>query len=175
MKVELKGDTPEKKFKHLERIIERMSRRLQKTVIGLVPVSPIFGYLDNLSNGCEVARMIFPAEGIITKVASRVSACGKNARIHINILSRDNQEQGATFPLKAKVFVQDIDFPIKAGDALSLWISDEEDENSAKGTAGIWIGFLYQVGMRDLAKTKIAIEQFEQLTGDFDASDEEGS
>jgi len=37
MKVELKGDTPEKKFKHLERIIQRMSRRLQK--LSLIHIS----------------------------------------------------------------------------------------------------------------------------------------
>jgi len=167
MKVELKGDTPEKKFKHLERILQRMSRRLQKTVIGLVPSSPVFGFCaDPMSDA--VMRVIFPADGIITKVAVFFGKRGKdNPEIEIKL-----EQMGSTgheayaIPIPKKGIVADVDYTVRAGTRVQATVVNPTEE-----VGDVWIGFLYEVGMQDLAKSKIAIEQFEQLTGDFDAGD----
>ena len=55
-----------------------------------------------------------------------------------------------------------VDFPIKAGDTLTVVVGSPEDEV----VEGVWVGLLYQVGMKDLTSTKFLIDQFEALIED---------
>jgi len=167
--IEIKGETVDQKFKHLERILQRFSRRLHKTVIGLIPASPIFGYCKSSVEDAIVLRAIFPADGVITQAAMRAEKCGKNARVRVDMRSGDEMFN-KSFPLKARVAVQEVNFPVKAGDSLEVWVVDISD--SEEGSEGVWVGFLYQVGMKDLASTKFLIDQFENLIEDKDASEE---
>jgi len=167
--ITIKGDTVEKKFTHIERILQRFSRRLHKTVIGLIPASPIFGYCERSTKDPVVLRAIFPADGVITQAAMRAEKCGKNARVRVDVKSGD-EEFNKSFPLKTRAVVQEVDFPVKAGDSLEVWVVDISDDE--KGSSGVWVGFLYQVGMKDLASTKFLVDQFEALVeGNQDATD----
>ena len=166
MKVELKGDTPDKKFKHLERITERMSRKLQKTVIGLLPASPVFGFCADPTSG-SIMRAIFPSDGLITKIAVYFGRRAKeNPEIEIIV-----EEMGSSgrevhvVPVPKKGIVAEVNYPIKAGTRVQANVVNPTEE-----VGDVWVGFLYEVAMQDLTKNKIAIEQFERLTGDFDAS-----
>jgi hypothetical protein len=170
MKVQLKGDTPEKKFKHLERIIERMSRRLQKTVIGLLPVAPIFGHVTNPMSEVCILSALFPADGAVTHVALKAEGIPKGTTLDVRFRS-GGERLSKTFVLKNTSFVEKIEHEVRAGDLLEAFVEvpevkDEED------TGQVWVGILYQISMKDSIKTPIAIEQFEQLTGDFDASED---
>lgn len=156
--IEIKGDTVDQKFKHLERILQRFSRRLHRTIIGLVPASPIFGYCKSSIDDAIVLRAIFPVDGIITHAAMRAEKCHKNSLVVVDIVSGD-EELTKTFPLKKKAMMQKVDFPIKAGDSLVIEVEDESEE----GSLGVWVGLLYQVGIKDLASTKFLIDQFEAL------------
>ena len=169
MKVELKGDTPEKKFKHLERIIERMSRRLQKTVIGLLPMAPIFGHVSDPVNDPCILSTLFPADGMVTHVALKAEDAPKGTKLVVEFTS-GNDKVSKTFKLKNVSIVEKTDFEVKAGDLLEAFV-----ETTEEGSGPVWVGILYQISMKDSIRTPIAIEQFEQLTGDLDASDEEGS
>lgn len=155
----IRGKTTDQKFKHLERILQRFSRRLHQTVIGLIPASPVFGYCEKSVEDSNVLRAIFPADGVITQAAMRADKCAKGARVYAHLTS-DNEGLERTFPLKARATVQEINLPIKAGDSLEVWVEDVEDE---EGSFGVMVGFLYQVGMKDLASTKFLIDQFEAL------------
>jgi len=161
--ITIKGDTVEKKFTHVERILQRFSRRLHKTVIGLIPASPIFGYCESSIKDATVLRAIFPADGIITHTAMRAEKCNKGSLVTVNVTS-GNEELIKTFPLKARAVVQEVNFPVEAGDSLMIEVVDESEE----GVFGVWVGLLYQVGMKDLASTKFLIDQFEALTEDKD-------
>ena len=171
MKIEIKGNTPEKKFKHVEHILQRMGRRLQKTVIGLVPASPVFGFCADPSSNA-VIRAIFPADGLITKVAVFFGKRGKedpNIDIRIERMGELGYES-YSMPVSKKGIVAEVNYAIRAGSRVQATVINPTEE-----VGDVWVGFLYQVGMQDLAKTKIAIEQFEQLTGDFDASEDQES
>ena len=157
--ITIKGETTEQKFKHLERILQRFSRRLHKTVIGLIPASPVFGYCENPDRDSTVLMVIFPADGIITQSAAKADICGKNARIIVDVTSGD-ETFTKSFPLKSRAVVEKVDFPIKAGDTLTVVVGSPEDEV----VEGVWVGLLYQVGMKDLTNTKFLIDQFEALT-----------
>jgi len=158
--ITINGETTEQKFKHLERILQRFSRRLHKTIIGLVPASPIFGYCERSAKDPIVLRAIFPADGVITQAAMRAEECGKNARIRVDVRSGDG-EFSKSFSLKAKAVVQEVNFSVKAGDSLEVWVVDISDDD--KGSLGVLVGFLYQVGMKDLTSVKFLIDQFETL------------
>ena len=166
MKVELKGDTPEKKFKHLERIIGRMSRRLQKTVIGLLPVAPILGHVNDPVNEPCILSIIFPADGIITHAALRAEDAPKGTKLEIDFTS-GSEKTTKTFALKNISVVEKIHYEVRAGDILEAFV-----ETTEEGSGQVWLGILYQIAMKDSMMTPIAIEQFEQLTGDFDASED---
>ena len=157
----IKGDTAEQKFKHIERILQRFSRRLHKTVIGLIPASPVFGYCENPERDPTVLMVIFPADGVITQSAAKADRCGKNARIMVDIVS-GSEEFTKSFPLKLRAVVEEVNFPIKAGDTLTVTVTKPEDEE----VSGVWVGLLYQVGMKDLTSTKFLIDQFEALIED---------
>jgi len=161
--ITIKGDTVEKKFTHVERILQRFSRRLHKTVIGLIPASPVFGYCKSSVEDPVVLRAIFPADGVITQAAMRAEKCGKSARVRVDVKSGD-EEFNKSFPLKAKAVVQEVNFPIKAGDSLEVWVVDISDDE--EGSLGVMVGFLYQVGMKNLTSTKFLIDQFESLIED---------
>ena len=169
MKVELKGDTPEKKFKHLERIIQRMSRRLQKTVIGLLPVAPIFGHVNDPVNDPRILSVLFPADGTITHAAVKAENAPKGTKLVIEFTS-GSEKTSRSFPLKNISVVEKVHYDVKAGDLLEAFVEATEE-----GSSQVWLGILYQIAMKGSMMTPIAVEQFEQLTGDFDASDEEGS
>ena len=164
--IEIKGETTEQKFTHIERILQRFSRRLHKTVIGLIPASPVFGYCENPERDPIVLMVIFPADGIITQSAAKADECGKNARITVDVVSGD-ETLSRSFPLKPRAVVEEVNFPIKAGDTLTVKVSKPEDEN----VEGVWVGLLYQVGIKDLASTKFLIDQFEALIEDQNATD----
>lgn len=167
---EIKGDTPEKKFKNLERILQRMQRRLHKTVVGLVPASPVFGYCADPANDA-IIRAIFPADGLITKVAVFFGRRGKaNPNIEIRLERMDGtSHESYTVSIPKKGLVAEVNYSIKAGTRVQAIVVDPDEE-----VGDVWVGFLYEVGIKDMTKNQIAIEQFEQLTGDFDATDEEG-
>jgi len=159
--IEIKGETTDQKFKHLERILQRFSRRLHRTVVGLIPASPIFGYCESSIKDAIVLRAIFPADGVITHTAMRAEKCHKGSLVVVNIVSSD-EELTKTFPLKAKATMQKVDFLVKAGDSLVIEVADESEE----GALGVWVGLLYQVGMKDLTSTKFLVDQFEALIED---------
>jgi len=89
----------------------------------------------------------------------RAESCGKNSRVLAHLISGDEGFE-RTFSLKTRAVVQEINLPIKAGDSLEVWVEDIGEEGTS---FGVMVGFLYQVGMKDLASTKFLIDQFEAL------------
>jgi len=156
--ITIKGDTVEQKFKHVERILQRFSRRLHKTIIGLIPASPIFGYCSDSKEDPNVLRAIFPVEGVITHAALKANRCGKDARMIAELTSGDDKVT-KSFRLRPRASVQKIDFPVLEGDSLDVRVIDD----SEKGSLGVKVGLLYQIGTKDLASTKFLVDQFEAL------------
>jgi len=155
--ITIKGDTTEKKFKHLEVILQRMIRRLNKVVVGIIPASPIFGYCEKPVNDSFIMRAIFPADGMITQAVVRADECSKDARIMVDIISGPD-EITKSFLVSKKTKVLEVNYPVKAGDSLEAWVEDSNEK-----AYGFWLGFLYQVGRKDMLSMNIPIKQIEEL------------
>jgi len=127
----------------------------------------VFGYCENPDKDSTVLMVIFPADGIITQSAAKADVCGKNARIIVDITSGD-ETLIKSFSLKSRAVVEEVNFPVKAGDTLTVVVGSPEDEE----VKSVWVGLLYQVGMKNLASTMFLIDQFEALIEENqDASD----
>ena len=56
----VKGDTTEKKFKHINKILTRLARKSVKVAVGIVPPIPISSYVKEVPQDEGVFRFIFP-------------------------------------------------------------------------------------------------------------------
>jgi len=155
--LEIMGNTADEKFKHLERILQRFSRRLHRTVVGLVPASPIFGFSVSPAQNPFVLRAIFPADGIITKAALFVGKSNKSVEVMATIRT-GNATTSEVFVVKKKAIVEELNFPVKAGSMLEVEVLEPLED-----VANVWVGLLYEVGMKDTHQMKIAIDQLEAI------------
>ena len=154
--ITIKGNTVEKKFKHLEVILQRMIRRLNKVVVGIVPAIPVFGYCEKPARDSIILRAIFPADGTITQAVVRADDCSKDARIVVDVISGPD-EITRSFTVGKKSKIWEINYPIKEGDSLEAWVEDSDEKSN-----GFWLGFLYQVGIKDMLSISIPVDQIER-------------
>jgi len=169
MKEFVKGDTNEAKFKSINVTLKHFARRLQKTVVGLVPSAPVFEFIFVPASDGVILRRVFPVGGKITKscvfVANRE---GKDPAIFDVLIESGGKSTTESFEVRNEPLLFDLDAPVKGGDRWTLSVREPGK------VRGIWVGFLYEVDYRSLGKENFAIEQFENLLEDSDATDEEG-
>lgn len=171
MKDFVKGRTLEEKFASINMTFKHFSRRLGKTIVGLVPSAPVFEFIFIPESDGTVLKRIFPVRGKITRscifVASRE---GKGPTIFDVLMESGNRTIGDSFEVGKEPKTFNLDTPVGAGDRWTLSVREPGK------VRGIWIGFLYEVDYRALAREEFAIEQFENLLEDKeDASEgEEG-
>ncbi len=146
----LKGKTVEEKLKSVELLFNRLSRKLGNKVIGVMPISPIFHFVYAPGDGGVIARIVFPASGVITKLAFHVDRRGKRPfKIKIDLLNDvTGIEASRTVTVKHTTEIASLDIPVDAGDrALVTYIpTADEDEN----VRGIWFSMLYQIEPKSL-------------------------
>jgi len=169
MKDFVKGRTTEEKFKSINTTLKHFSRRLGKTVVGLVPSAPVFEFVFIPSSDGVVLQRIFPVGGRITKscvyVANRE---GKGPTVFDVRLDFAEGMSSAlhSFEVGREPLLFDLDTSIHGGDRWTLSVREPEK------IRGIWIGFLYEVDYRSLAREEFAIEQFENLLEDNEDASE---
>ena len=138
--IKLKGNTPEEKFTHIERILNRMSRKLHKTVIGIVPPVPIM-----MSVEVPVSNVLFnaliPAKGVITDVCLLVRYYTEKTGVVFEAgIAGQKLSSSVKFTTRSIVTVKTINLEVSAGDILTFKTESPEQ------IRGIWLSFLYQIG-----------------------------
>lgn len=158
----LKGKTVEEKLKSVELILNRISRKLGTKVIGLVPVSPIFFHSHAPAEGGVIARIVFPASGVITKVAFHVDKRGKRPfKIRVDLMN-DNlgTEISKTVQVARLTELATLDVKVDAGDRAEItYIPTAEDEV----LHDIWMSLLYQVDIKHLNTKTYLLEDLDRL------------
>lgn len=157
----VKGNTPEEKFKSINKVFESMHLRLRKKVVGIMPPSPLFAYIPQAFEDGMLARFVLPASGKITKVAMAVKEyAGKDgAHFECGIITKGN-EFSFKFHSKKPVELVSIDKDVDPGDVVYLSINDWE---LAKG---ISVGMLYEIGRADSVIKHFLIDELEALSRD---------
>ena len=173
MKDFVKGRTADEKFKSINATLRHFSRRLETTVVGLVPSAPVFEFIFIPSSDGVVLRRVFPVAGRITKSCIFVAGHeGKGPTVFDALIESNDKTSrrtvGSSFEVGMEPLLFDLDAPVKGGDMWTLSVREPEK------IRGIWIGFLYEVDYRALGKEEFAIEQFENLLEGANATNEEG-
>jgi len=165
----VKGKTAEEKFKSINVTLRHFSRRLGRTVIGLVPSAPVFEFVFVPESDGVVLKRIFPVRGKITRSCIFVANHeGKGKTVFDVLVESGNKTVGDSFEVGKEPMLFNLDTPVNGGDRWTLSVRDPEK------ISGIWIGFLYEVDYRALGKEEFAIEQFAGLLEDKeDASESE--
>ena len=158
----IKGRTEEEKFKSIELILNRMSRKLGNKVIGILPISPLFHFCEAPATGGEIAKIVFPASGLITKAAFHVDRRGKKPfKIRIDLLNDSlGVEMSKTVTISHLTEISTLDVRVAEGDrAVITYIPTIEDEV----IHGIWFSLLYQIDIKHLNTRTYLLEELDNL------------
>lgn len=158
MKDFVKGETVDEKFKSINQTLKHFSRRLSHKVVGVLPTSPVFEFVFTPGSDGVVLRRIFPWRGRIAKSCIYIAQHGKGKKSTSLVATIKRQERSYVFEFEVKKapLVFDLDISIEAGDLLTILVDGPE-------VRGVWIGFLYEVGIEALAKKEFVLDQIEDM------------
>lgn len=156
--IKLKDGTPEEKLVHVERILNRMSRKLHKTVIGVMPAIPIMFSIDEPKEDGEIFSFLMPAKGIITDVCLFVGKFDGSEIVEFEAEVRGPVTGAyARFGTKKNLTIHKASLAVSAGDRLSLRTVSPEKVH------GIWLALLYQMGIKESRKEVFLLEELEKI------------
>ena len=153
----IKGDTTEDKMKHLNVLLKRMSKKLHKTVVGVITPFPISSYAkDPVDN--VVLRYMFPASGKITVGGAYIENMPKDGiDIYTNIHREESVISTSVWTKKKYVLINP-DAEILAGDRLVVSVKSRGGDVS-----GIWVSFLWVPEVKDSEVKQFLIDDLERI------------
>ena len=157
--IKIKGDTPEKKFEHIEIILNRMSRKLHKTVIGVMPPIPVIFQTEEPKEDGEIFTFLTPASGVITDICLLVKEYKDQTPVEFKA-SVEGRVQGSfgAFRTKKNLTIAKLGLEVHPGDLLRL------TTDAAPGQIhGIWLSFLYQIKTDKSSHMKYVADELLQL------------
>jgi len=157
--ITIKGKTPDEKIAHIEKILNRMSRKLHKTVVGVIPPIPVMFQVEEPNANGEILSVLLPAAGTIKDVAVFVREFKDKDPVTFKA-SIDGLVFGtsAAISTRKNLTIQTLNLAVSAGDRLRLVVEGEDK------VSGIWIAFLYQIGITSSEQKKFLISEFIQIT-----------
>jgi len=163
---EIKGKDADEKLKNLERVIQRIARRTHRTFVGLVPSSPVFGFVADPVEKPVVMQVIFPADGTITKGAIYFGRMKSKAHYVDVLMESVEGSVHYSFPIPKKGDVSDFGYPVKAGTRMTVSVLDPDE------TVGdVWVGFMYELAFDEMNQLRIPFDYVEKLAEEaLDAS-----
>lgn len=160
MKV-IKGKTTEEQMKSVDTILKRFSKRLHKTVTGVISPYPISSFVQEPGEG-PVLRYMFPISGTVLIGSIFIEDMPKSGvDIYAVIYVKDEIKSETFFSKKQSIFIRP-NIDIAAGSRLVLSIKPKADEQ----VFGVWTSFLWAPAIKDSV-----IKQF--LISDLDRVGEE--
>ncbi len=167
--IKLKNGTPEEKLAQVEKILNRMQRKLHKTVIGVMPPIPIMLSAEEPNPDGEIFKILIPASGKITAVCLCVKEIeGKEAATFEALIVGPDAGSFIRFATKKLLTIQKTDINVAPGDMLILKTDNPERVH------GIWLALLYQMGIKESGKERFLIEELEKILDEDAKVIEEG-
>ena len=163
--ITIKGNTSDEKFKHLERILNRMSRKLHKTVIGVIPPVPVMFSAEAPAADGSIFSFLAPASGKITDVCLVIKEFADKEGVDFVVeVNGPSGGAHANFSTRKNLTIHSINLQVAPGDLLSF------STKSPERIKGIWLSFLYLFGIDKAEKMPFLIEEFEKLI-DIESTD----
>ena len=151
--IKIKEGTPDERFDHVEKILQRMARRLHKSVAVIIPPIPIFFSIEIIPTSGLIFQCLLPVRGTITDVCMYISKFERKeaAKFHAEVRGAITIK-GTSIETAKRLTIGKVDIPVNAGDMLIFSTS------SPDLISGVWVSFLYEVGMDVMKKEHIPID-----------------
>ena len=158
----IKGETLESQMRSVDKILDRFSRRLHKTVTGVITPFPISGYVSS-PVGKVILRYMFPADGRITVGGAFIESIPKGGiDIYLNIHRVDGNIDSKSIFVKKQSIVIKPDMDVFCGDRLVISV----DSKGGESVSGVWTSFLWVPTVRDSEIKKFLLDDLER-TGEY--------
>ena len=154
----IKGETLEKQMEHVDRILKSYSRRLHKTVVGIITPFPISNYSETPIDDI-VLRYMFPANGKITVGGMFVENMPKVGINIQTIIYRGDAEISKTYFSKRQSIIMQPNVDVEIGDRMLIKVNTMKEEDIV---SGIWIAFLWTPIIKDSVIKQFLIEALEK-------------
>lgn len=165
MKKILKDGTTEEKLKQVDILLTRMSRRLHKKTVVIVPPYPVSACLTGEDISGEVLRFMFPGDGKITSGLIVVESA-KRTTVNVDISIEDDLGGTAkSFIVDKKKLTISPNLDVKFGNRLIITATPQDREN-VKVTS-VWVAFLWVPGIKDASVRDFLIDDLEKSSNDI--------
>ena len=161
----IKGETTEQQISHVDVILKRMSRRLHKTVVGIIPPNLTFNYIKTPAEDGVLLRAIFPSGRLIKGFMFIDKYVDKDPVNFIAEISGLQGTQSRVFTTRKQLLIFEPNLDLEIGDRLVF------KTDSPLRIEGIWTGFLFQIEMKDSVQKTFVIDQLELLNEGGDLID----
>jgi len=154
MPIKLKNGSVDVKFKQIERILNRMSRKLHKTVIGVMPPIPIMSSVYAPNDDGTIGTFLLPGQGMITDVCMYVQNFEGEGPVEFEASIKGEVVGAHTrFRTRKNLNIQKLDMQVFPGDILTVKTLTPER------ITGIWIAFLYQLKIDRKGTEKFLVDE----------------
>lgn len=155
----IKGNTIEEKIKSIERVLWNYKARLSTKVIGIIPPIPIFENLEVVGEDGIVTQKLFPLSGTIIRACMAIREYEGTGSVMFTIASQGVEKgSSSTFETRKHLLIEDIGLIVEVGDLVTLRV------DSPERVRGVFLGILFEVGMKDVKKEEFLIDQFLNLS-----------
>lgn len=157
--IKLKKGTPDERFKQIEVILNRMSRKLHKTVIGVMPPVPVMFSAELPMEDGNMFTFLSPADGTITSICMYIREFEGNEPIEFNAYVKGSAiGHSVTFRTRKNTTINSVDLPVSAGDLLSISTASPDK------IRGILVSFSFQMKMDRRGQEKFITDELLKLT-----------
>lgn len=153
------GKDIETQLNSIDRTLVRFSRRLHKTIVGIIPPNLTSEYVMIPPEDGVLLRKIFPA-GRLTKGFMFIGEyVDKSPVTFIAEVAGIADSQSRTFVTRKQLLILEPDLELNLGDRVTFRVVEKDKIKD------IWIGFLFQVGKQDSQVEAYSIDKLEELAG----------
>ena len=165
--IEIKGKNCEEKFKHIETILKRMARRMNQTVVGVMPPSVIFQYAKEPDDKGIILRSIIPS-GEITKICLAIKKYNtkKMVRFICNLETKLGSGRQYTFETHKELLIEEVNLSVEDVGFFTLRIDQSGVDNPELNEPlieDIWIMALFQFDQSDNKIKTLMLDELEKL------------
>jgi len=150
----VKGKTVDAKFKSVNKTLKHFSRRLHKTIIGVLPSSPIAQTIVSADASGAVFKALLPLKGAVEFACIYLNTPSEKSQIEV-IFEDDHSKVIKNFQMSSHILLMDLDHRIERPTKLIITMDDFE-------ALGIWTAVVYNIDYKFLDKNLFAIEEFEK-------------
>lgn len=148
----------ETRVKRLETQVRRMSKRLHKTVIGVIPPVVISRYVETVPENGIILKEVSPTNARLTKSVLVVDSYEGKDQVEFRFeVEGAGGGSAAKFMTRRALTIEKLDLQIEPGTKLILRVMEPERVGQ------VWIGVLIEPEVSDSQVKRYLIDELERL------------